>query len=455
MELGLIYDLNLLFSLLVLVHVLYHRRPAQTLIIWLLVVMLLPWIGALFYLAFGSRKVFARHPKPRLDFDATSVPAADVPLQHALFRLGEANGLPQPTRGNRLMFTTEPDTARSWLFDACRKARRTIHLETYIFRADGTGRALLDLLAERAREGVKVRLLVDAFGSMGAYLRRGFFRPLLEAGGEVVFFQPLGSLLQSRINLRNHRKLYLFDERLLIAGGINIGDEYLAPHPQAWADLTFRIEGPVLAHYARTFAADWLYATGQALKPHPQADSDGAATAVVQAVPSGPDMPADTLREALACAFHRAERRIEIVTPYFIPDQFVLEAVLMALKRGVRVRLLTPERTDHRIFDWGREPYMRELVEAGADVRCLPHRMLHAKMVLVDDALAMIGSANLDFRSLLLNYEIATFCFDDDTLRRLDEIIETLAAPSTRHHPPDSRIKRVRENLIRIITPAL
>ncbi len=450
--------MNTALTLMVLLHLLYHRRPAQTLIIWLLIVVLLPWAGALIYLLFGSRKIFARRPKPMLDLaphDAGGQDELRQPLQRQLQRLCAHNGVPQAAGGHALELTASPPVARDWLLAAIEGARASIHLETYIFRLDDTGRELLARLEEKARQGVRVRLLLDAFGSMPAYLNRAAFAPLRATGGEVAFFQPLGSLLKSRINLRNHRKIYLFDERLLIAGGINIGREYLAPDPrEAWADLTFRLQGPATAHYAGTFAADWLYATGRDIAPAPRPETD-AGRRVAQAIPSGPDLEQDTLREALLCAIHRAEEAIDMITPYFIPDQLVLEAVLMAAKRGVRVRLLTPSRTDHLIFDWGREPYMRELVETGVEVRCFSQGMLHAKAVIVDDAVAMIGSANLDYRSLLINYEIATFCYDPATLAELRAIFDELAREAAPFAPPDSAARRFRENLIRIVTPAL
>ncbi|MDX8401283.1 MAG: phospholipase D-like domain-containing protein [Mariprofundaceae bacterium] len=448
------YELNLLLTLLVALHVLYQRRPTQTLIIWLLVVIALPGIGALAYLLFGSRKIFARRPKPLLELADADACALPLPVQRHLQRLCASGGIPPATGGHALDLTTDPAQARAWLIAAIESARHRIHLETYIYRLDATGLDLLERLAARAREGVEVRLLVDAFGSLPAYLNRRAFRPLIEAGGEVAFFQPLGSIWQSRINLRNHRKIYLFDDRVLIAGGINIGREYLDPDPNvSWVDLTFRLQGPSLAMHAQTFAADWHYATGREI---PTGDPPPpAGRRIVQAMPSGPDLESDTLREALVCALHRADERIVLVTPYFIPDQPVLEAVLSAARRGVHVRLLTPAETDHRIFDWGRAPYMRELVEVGVEVCCFDQAMLHAKAVIVDDALAMIGSANLDWRSLLINYEFATFCYDPTTLSELSAIFETLAADATPYRPPSGAWPRVRENLVRIVTPAL
>lgn len=449
-----LFEPDMLLALLVALHVLYHRRPTQTLIIWLLLVMLMPWVGALLYLLFASRKVFARRTKPLLDFPPATVCHPSHPLQQQVHKLCISNGLPPALGDNRLELTIEPATARSWLLQAIEQARHSIHLETYIFRLDATGRELLGLLAEKARQGVQVRLLIDAFGSLRAYLSRGAFGELIEAGGEVVFFQPLGSLFKSRINLRNHRKIYLFDQQKIIAGGINLGAEYLDPGiAQTWADMTFRLEGTVVPMYAQIFAADWHYATGSVL------DMDSAPLPlghqVVQVIPSGPDLEQDTLREALLCAIHQARSEIHMMTPYFIPDQLVLEAVMMAVKRGVRVRLLTPVKTDHLLFDWGRAPYMRELAEAGVEIRCFSQGMLHAKAVVFDHALAMMGSANLDYRSLLINYEVVTLCYDERTIGNLLGLFDALDAKAAKFEPVDTGWRRFCENLVRIITPAL
>ncbi len=450
-----LYLFELILTLLVMGHLLYERRPTQTLIIWLLVVWLLPGVGALLYLLFGSRKVFARRPKPQLAF----MPRPPVPLkgatQRAVHDVLMADGVPPAMNGNRIDCVFSPAEARAWLFDAIDQAEHSIYLETYIFEPDETGRALLRRLVAKARSGVQVKLLIDTFGSLNAWLRRGEFAELETAGGQVAFFQPLSSLFRSRINLRNHRKIYLFDQRLLISGGINLAAEYLDPEQEgAWVDLTYRLQGPAVHAFLETFAQDWHYTTGQvvAFDHLPVAP---AGEQVVQPVPSGPDIPEDSLREALLQGLYRAKRQVDIVTPYFIPDEPVLEAVLLARKRGVHVRLLTPAQTDHLIFDLGRAPYMRQLVEAGAEVLCYQPTMLHAKALIIDRALAMIGSANVDYRSLLINYEMVAFCYHRPTLTALRDTLDALARDAVPYVPPPGRLPRLRENLTRIVTPIL
>lgn len=448
-----LYYLDILLSLLVLGHLLYQRRPTQSLIIWLLVVLLLPFVGALIYLLFGSRKIFARKDKPTMQF-ATHPQLPTTPLGDQVQALLTHGTLPPATPGNAYRTTLSPQQAGQWFFEAIDQAKESIWLESYIFNADATGRALLDRLTEKARQGVEVKLLLDAFGSWLAYLRPSIFKAFQAAGGQVAFFQPPQTLLQSRINLRTHRKIYLFDQKLLLSGGINLAAEYLGPDQvAAWVDLTFQAHGPVVTHYAQTFAEDWRYTTGENLNLAPTPPAAG--TLITQAVPSGPDVATDPIREALMLAFYQAQQQIWIVTPYFVPDEAVLEAVLNACKRGVEVHLLTPAKTDHLIFDLGRAPYMRELHEAGARIHCYQPTMLHAKTVIVDDEFAMIGSANLDYRSLLINYELVSFVYDPGWIRQLHTAFTDLL-PGTQPYVPDpSPQARVRENITRIVTPIL
>ena len=452
---SLIYALYLLSTLAVMGHLLYQRRPTQTLIIWLLLVLLLPLFGALIYLLFGSRKVFARHGKPPLQFHQQPQPETPSAPSRRMMRLLAQDGIPPAQPGPPQECTLSPATARDWFFEAIENAKHTIWLESYIFEPDSTGRALLAQLTAKAKDGVDVRLLIDAFGSFNAYLRPSLFQPLRAAGGQVAFFQPPGSLFKSRINLRNHRKIYLFDQKILLSGGINLAAEYLDPdQPHSWVDLTFRATGPLVPVYAQTFAQDWHYTTAQPLHLHPPALSTKEGV-LAQAIPSGPDMPADTLREVLLNALYQAESHILIVTPYFIPDETVLEAVLLACKRGVAVQLLTPSITDHRIFDLGRAPYMRQLHEAGGQIHLYTPTMLHAKAVIIDDTLAMIGSANLDYRSLLINYELVTLLYTPAEVARLRRQLATLLTNTTLFTPPPGTTAHIRENLARIITPLL
>ncbi len=447
--------ISTLVALVALLHLLFSRRPAQSLIIWMLAILLLPLAGPLLYLLFGSRKVFARRAKPMLSYAERQGVCEVHPLQAQVQRVLLANGVPPASDGHRIESSFDPGQARLWLLQAVDAAQESILLESYIFELDETGRELLERLTHKARDGVRVCLLLDMVGSWNAWLRSSCFRALEQAGGRVVFFQPPSSLLRSRFNLRNHRKIYLFDQHELLSGGINLAGEYLNPaRRDHWVDLTFRSQGPMVDQYLETFLQDWFYATDEMLRL-PCRSRIHAGGELAQAVPSGPDTPDDNVRESLLLACHRAERTIELVTPYFIPDHALLEALLTACKRGVRVRLLTPAQTDHWVSSQARLPNMRELYEAGADIRLYTPTMLHAKLVMIDGAFVLMGSANLDYRSLLINYEMVSFCYGAGLCRRLQGQLEPLYAHSVPWRPGGGRLQRVGENVFRVLTPIL
>ena len=446
----LLYALFALLNLAVIAHLLSTRRPTQSLIFWVLVMLLLPFLGPLLYVLFGSRKLFGRHSKRPLTFDCATDLADTTPLGRMLARCA----MPPARPGNRAAFTFDPAQARDWFSEAITNARERIWLESYIFATDRTGRRLIRALADKARQGVDVRLLIDGVGSLQVWLRPGLFRELREAGGQVAFFQPLTHPLRGAPDLRNHRKIYLFDHHTLLVGGINLASEYLDPDaPGHWVDFTCRVSGPVLADHEALFRQDWAWATGETLPatvvPPP------AGEALMRLVPTGPDTREDTVRDALVQAIVCAREEVLIVTPYFIPDEQILQAVLIACKAGVRVRLLTPARTDNVASRLGRAHYMRELAEAGAEIGCYTPTMLHAKVFVIDRQLALVGSANLDYRSMLRNYELMDIVLDAEFIARLRDEVERLWRDSVPYVSADSGWVRMGENLFRLFTPMM
>ena len=279
-----------------------------------------------------------------------------------------------------------------------------------------------------ARAGVRVRLLIDSIGSLKS--AHSHDAMLKNAGVRTRLFMPaLGRPGRGRVNLRNHRKLLIADGEVVWSGGRNLANEYFIGRvgEPPWLDLSFAAEGALAAQAQALFDGDWRIARGarQALRlgyaerfarqqaleqPSDAADyaaapsTDATFTSLAQWVPSGPDFHEDVLHALLVSAAFHAEQRLLLATPYYVPDEAVQEALVLAAKRGLQITLLLPRRSNHRLADWARGRAVRELVEAGVDVRLLP-AMLHAKAVVVDDVLALCGSANLDSRSLFINYE--------------------------------------------------
>ena len=388
------------------------RAPANT-FAWLLGIILIPYVGVPLYLLFGGRKLkrLAERKSPLLPVLPGAKPSTPAPRSAAVAdTVTSAGGCP-PVGGNHfsLLPTGEEDFAA--LEKHIRQAKHTIHLTTFILGRDETGRRLVNLLAERARAGVKVRLLLDALGCLVS--SRHFVNPIRQAGGEVGRFMPvlpLGS--RTSANLRNHRKIGIFDHTTALLDGRNLAREYMgaAPYRKRWRDLGAVIEGPAAALLNEVFIADWCFATRQrseTLRAEiPAHVVEPRGRSALQVVPSGPDVPGDPLYEGIIAMIQEAEQSICIVTPYFIPDDVLLRSLIVKARAGRSVTLVLPARSNHPVTDFARRYYTRELRRAGGRILLYPGAMLHAKAMIVDERVALIGSANFDLRSLFVNFEI-------------------------------------------------
>jgi cardiolipin synthase len=338
------------------------------------------------------------------------------------------------------------------------EAKSTIDICTYVFEFDSMTRSLLDALTMKAKQGVRVRLLLDLVGSFAANFNQKGFKKLKEAGGEVAFFTPLLKRpFQNYINLRNHRKIYLFDQATLLSGGMNLSNEYMgeADGTVRWEDLMYCLKGPSVGHFYYVFYNDWVYATKEEevinikeIKVH-EGDSR------IQVVPSGPDIPTDALYEVLLNAIYNAKERIWIVTPYFVPDENMIQALIIAHHKGVDIKLITPKDSDHLLADLGRSPYMRELAEIGADVVLYEGAMLHAKAILFDNVGGMVGSVNLDNRSLFLNYEVVTFVYSAQFIESIETWMNALMDNASRGMKKPSKTREAFENMMKVFAPLL
>jgi cardiolipin synthase len=276
-----------------------------------------------------------------------------------------------------------------------------------------------------AARGVRVRLLIDGVGALP--LPRAWFRRLNEGGVETAVFSPLlARKTQGPRNLRNHRKWTIADGERLWAGGRNLADEYFvgAKGSPAWGDLSFELVGPAAISAAQQFEVDWAAAGGRPAHPiavseHPHSGSR------TQFLPSGPDQAEDTVHALLLDACFQATERMLAVTPYFVPDAGLETAMRLAARRGVKIDLCIPAKSNHRLADFVRNRALRALSSAGASVHLLPS-MNHAKAVVFDDDIAMCGSCNLDSRSLLLNYESAVVFYGREEVQWLARWIEDL-----------------------------
>lgn len=297
-------------------------------------------------------------------------------------------------------------------------ARQSIEVMFYIWQPDGAGARLRDRLAARAAAGIDVRVLVDGFGARRA--DRRFFAPLIERGGRVAWFRPPHLLRRGfDLNFRNHRKLLLIDHGRAWIGGLNVGDEHLSE----WHDLAVELDGPVVRDLFEVFADDWFFTTGEELPlPAPRA---GTGAATVRALASGPDVTVNATRDAFFIALTSARVQIRLMTPYFIPDEAILQALRTAALQGVDVRLLLPSSatTAHeRLTLRAARTWFPELLDAGVRIWEYEGGFLHAKALVVDDDLVLLGSANLDTRSFRLNFELSTVIRDPGLAAAVTEV---------------------------------
>jgi cardiolipin synthase len=349
------------------------------------------------------------------------------------------------------------------IFEAVRAARDHVHIEYYIFEPDRIGTQLRELLIERARAGVTVRLLLDALGSKR--IGRRFIAPMLEAGVEVALFHDtrIGRRLRPVTNYRTHRKIVVCDGSVGFTGGVNITDEEDArTRPDAYHDVHLRLEGNAVRWLQTTFLEDWSYATGKT----PQASADALARVVpqlpagdiaVQIVTSGPDNAQEAIHRMHVAAIHSAEQRAWLTTPYFVPGEPGLMALTSAALRGVDVRLLVPRRSDSWVVSAAARSYYDELIAAGVKVWEYKARMLHSKTLVVDDRCAMIGTANFDNRSFRLNFEVMAVVYGPSLAGPLAAQFETdlHSAASVRGHRRQPFWRRLLEATARLFSPLL
>jgi len=374
-----------------------ERRPPSIAISWVLALIALPYLALPSYLLFGRRKL-PRKITPSLG------PASGT--THWAEDLIESFGLP-PSAYARVRMHQNGAEARTALHEVMDRATRRLDVCTYILGNDAFGEETTARLIACVERGVRVRFLIDGVGAI--QLPRAWFRRMRSAGAETAIFSPLLALRRTPAprNLRNHRKWTIADGELLWSGGRNLAAEYFcgAPGKPAWSDLSFDLEGPVAASAANQFEQDWTLAGGKPAHRESarETDSSGGRS---QFLPSGPDQTEDTVRALLIDACFHATERMLAVTPYFVPDSNLEMAIRLAARRGVKIDLCIPAKSNHRLADFVRNRTLRALSSAGVSIHLLP-AMNHAKAVVFDQSLAICGSPNLDSRSLLLNYESA------------------------------------------------
>lgn len=430
-------------------HLLRQRKSPTATMSWFLAGLFLPYLALPLYVVLGSRKFQTYKPplKPTAAFDLTD------PVQRVL--LASAN---PPARAlGEVEFLDDGQLAFRRIGELIDSARSTIDFEVFIFADDETGRLLLEKLMNALRRGVRVRLLLDAVGARMP--PHPSFYEFTKAGGKLAFFMPvLHRPRRGRANLRNHRKLMVVDGKRAMMGGMNVAREYmgLRPFEGRWVDLAFLLEGPIVQDFALIFGRDWNLAVekGQMEKALQFAELPAPHGVCGQAIASGPDSAADPIYEMLLTGIYQARHRVWISTPYFVPDESLAKALELAARRGVDVRLLLPKISNHRLADWARTSYVRQILNASGRTFLLP-QMIHAKATLIDDAYTLVGSANLDGRSLMLNYELGLCSYGPAPVARLAQWFTKQFSRCREGFPPPTPLEDWTNGLARLFGPLI
>lgn len=472
--------INIIFSVLI---IFFQRKNPATVWAWLLLLYFIPVLGFMLYLIFGQnlykeRMFRAKEIENELKYAAfkqknsicrEELRVCDPELERfkrlMLYNLNEGKAVLTDNNDVRA-FTDGEDKFRA-LLDELEHAESYIHMQYYIIRRDGLWADIEKTLIRKAAEGVEVRVLFDSMGCRGRTgVGKEEKRRLQEAGIQVAeFFPAIMGKLQLRMNYRNHRKIVVIDGRTGFLGGFNIGEEYLGKDPRFgyWRDTHICVEGSAVTSLAVRFVLDWNYAARENLflQDHlfrlPSYTRRGEK--LVQVISSGPDSARPLIRDNYLRLIHMAARSIYIQTPYFILDEEIRSALLIAVKAGVDVRIMIPCKPDHPFVYWATCSYVGEMVEAGAKCYTYDNGFLHTKCLCVDALVSCVGTANMDIRSFRLNFEVNAVIYDQRTTKRLIESFHRDIAYSTwitrQAYENRGFFFRAREQFCRLLSPIL
>jgi len=458
--------LNIIFIILL---IFFERKDPTATWAWLLILTLIPVLGFILYLFFGvtpkKRKLYQK--KQQEDELNNRIKDGNCPLEdqklnfghleQSIMRIGFKNEIPAEIGYNDLKIYSSGQEKFKDLFQDLRDAEKFIHANYYIINDDELGNKFIRILSEKAEAGIEVRLLYDKMGCRE--LSRYSIFNLEDAGVEVVSFAPF--VLD--INYRNHRKNVIIDGKIGYLGGINIGDEYLgcSDHFGDWRDTHLKIQGESVNSQQYRFLLDWKFASGNDLlkeeKYFPKNKVKGRSA--VQIVSSGPDSREAEIKAMFLKMIYEAEKSIYIQTPYFIPDQSMLEALKIATRSGVDVKIMIPDRGDHPFVYAANNSFVGQLLEAGARCYRYTRGFLHSKTICIDSRVLSIGTTNMDVRSFKLNFEINAFIYDKEKARWHDNLFEEdlkFSSEITREEFKNRGwTMKLRESVSRLLSPIL
>jgi cardiolipin synthase len=471
---------NLVFGIIV---VFFERRNPSATLAWIMALLFLPVVGFILYLFLGQ--TYRRDRMFRVKREDDRRLREIIRQQEEVLKAGDSEAaigerVPAPLRrlilmllrnndafislNNRVRVFTAGKEKFGALLEDIRAATDFVHLEYYIWKDDGIGNELRAALTERARAGVEVRVLCDGLG--GAGLPSHFFDEFRAAGGKVAFFFPsVLRILNLRYNYRNHRKIAVIDGKVGFIGGFNVGDDYLGLDETwgYWRDAAVRLQGYAVHAAQIRFFLDWNFAAPpeDRLDYHSRFFPELAQNpcSPVQVVSGGPDTAFNPVKEAYLKMIGIATESVYLQTPYFIPDESVLDALRMAALSGIDVRIMMPDRPDHPFVYWAGLSYIRQLLDSGVKAYTYDNGFIHAKTLVVDEVTASVGSANWDVRSFRLNFETNAVVYDPAVARELKDAFEKdldVCSPITIERLDALPwISRVKQSIGRLFSPML
>ena len=424
---GLQFFAHICAAALVTVHTLLRKRDVPASIGWIGLAWLAPFVGALLYFGFGINRVRRRARRLK---GGDRRPAyqgrhggPDDPLADLETAIGAVTRHP-PTHGKVEAPLFCGDAGYPQMLAAIAAARRSIRLATFIFHDDVAGGQFIAALGAAKKRGVDVHVLIDGFG--GGFLRSPAYERLRGEGVVAArFLHSLWPWKMAFLNLRLHKKILVVDGEVAFIGGLNIGDEnVMASRPKApVTDHHFKVRGPLVNEIERVFDDDWQFAVGDRLTPSPPAPPAPEA-GLSRVIASGPDQETDHLALVLLCAVNAARKSIRVATPYFLPDEQLITALRLAALRGVQVDIVLPAENNHPFVAWAAQAHVRPILESGCRIWFNPPPFDHSKLMTIDGAWSLVGSANWDARSLRLNFEITAEFRDVELAAELERIID-------------------------------
>ncbi|RKD26834.1 cardiolipin synthase [Ammoniphilus oxalaticus] len=431
---------TILFTLSVIfiasIIVLENRNPSRT-VAWLVILTIFPIIGFVFYIFVGRNIRKRRRYKDKtinlnelhqlfnIPYDVTDYQTLQ-PIsskQERLVHLLLHNASLPMTQLNQVEILTNGEATFEKMFEELRRAEHHIHFITFILRNDQVGNELKKILIEKAKQGIKVRMIIDGLGSR--QLSRSYKQELKEAGVELVSFSPILFPYLRKINYRNHRKITIIDGEVGFLGGLNVGDEYLGLNEKFgfWRDTHMMVKGDAVYFLQLIFLHDWRFSTDQIVRPEPCyfPKHEIKQPLHVQIAASGPDSDWEYILKVYFSLITQAKKTVYITTPYLIPDDSIAMALKTAALSGVDVRILVPGIPDHVVVHWASRSYYRELIEAGVKIYSYLKGFIHAKIIIVDGQVVTIGTANFDIRSFHHNFEVSGVIYDPKVADRLSQ----------------------------------